>query len=100
MHHVGFVGYGATKPADRVLLAVDSHFDPEVTEAFARALRDRGASVDTLCLDVGPDREFDYLDEIRVVMRREPWSQAPRRWKGVPWVEELVGPITREELFD
>jgi hypothetical protein len=43
VHHVGFVGYSATKPGDRVLLAVDSHYDPDVTEAFAQALRDRGA---------------------------------------------------------
>lgn len=89
-HHVGFIGYGATKPGDRVLLAVDSHYDPAVVEAFATALRERGAAVDTLVLDAGPDREFDYLDEIRVVMRRGPWRDAPRRWEGVPWVEEFA----------
>src|SRR3981081_4210826 len=89
-HHVGFVGYGATTPGQRVLLAVDNHYDVAVVEAFRDALRERGAQVDTLTLDAGPDREFNYLDEIRVVMRRGPWRDAPRRWEGVPWVEELA----------
>lgn len=89
-HHVGFVGYGATQPGDRVLLAVDNHYDPSVVEAVSEALRERGAKVDTLTLDAGPDREFTYLDEINVVMRREPWHDAPRRWEGVPWVEEFA----------
>ena len=89
-HHVGFIGYGATKPGDRVLLAVDSHYERSVIEAVTAALRDRGAEVDTLVLDAGPDREFGYLDEIRVVMRREPWRDAPRRWEGIPWVEHLA----------
>ena len=89
-HHVGFVGYGTTKPGDRVLLAVDSHYDPSVVDAFTAALRERGAVVDSLVLDAGPDRVFEYLDEIRVVMRRGPWTEAPRRWEGVPWVEELA----------
>jgi len=89
-HHVGFVGYGDTKPGDRILLAVDNHYDQAVVEAFAEALRERGGIVDTLTLDAGPDRPFDYLDEIRVVMRRGPWKDAPRRWEGVPWVEQLA----------
>ena len=72
-HHVGFVGYGATAPGQRVLLAVDSHYDAAVVEAFRSALLERGARVDTLVLDAEPDRPFDPLDEIRVVMRRGPW---------------------------
>jgi hypothetical protein len=89
-HHVGFVGYGSTKPGDRVLLAIDSHYDRAVVDAFTDALRRAGAAVDTLTLDAGPDRPFDYLDEIEVVMRRGPWRDAPRRWEGVPWVEDLA----------
>lgn len=89
-HHVGFVGYGATRPGDRVLLAVDSHYEPSVVDAFAEALRERGARVDTLTLDAGPDRAFDYLDEVRVVMRRGPWQDAPRRWEGITWVEAFA----------
>ncbi len=89
-HHVGFVGYGSTRPGDRVLLAVDSHYDRSVVEAFSDALHERGARVDVLTLEAGPDRPFTYLDEIDVVMRRGPWHDAPRRWEGVPWVEELA----------
>lgn len=89
-HHIGFVGYGNTKPGDRVLLAVDSHYDRGVVEAFEAALRERGASVDTISLDAGEDRAFNDLDEIRVVMRRGPWDEAPRRWEGVPWIERLA----------
>lgn len=88
--HVGSIGYGNTKAGDKVLLAVDTHYDPDVVEAVATALREKGAHVDTLWVDAGPDREFDYLDEVRVVMRRGPWSENPRRWEGLPWVEELA----------
>ena len=29
-----------------------------------------------LIADMGdPDREFDYLDEVEVIMRREPWDK-------------------------
>ncbi len=86
----GFIGYGATKPGDRVLIGVDSQTDPDITHAVATALREMGASVDVVVVQVEPDREFDELDEIRVAMRRQPWSEAPRRWEGVPWVEELA----------
>jgi len=86
----GFIGYGATKPGDRVLLAADTHYNWRVLEATARALRERGAQVDVVTVDVGPDRDFTDLDEIHTVMRREPWDRKPRRWEGVPWVEELA----------
>ncbi len=88
--HVGFVGYGATQPGDRVLIAVDSHYEAEVTDAIAAALRARGARVDVLRVEVGPDREFTDQDEIRVTIRNRPWAEQPRRWEGLPWVEELV----------
>ena len=87
---MGFIGYGLTKPGDRVLLAVDTHYDHWVVEAFARALRDKGAKVDVVTVDVGPNREFDDLDEIRVVMRRRHWHEEPRRWQGIPWIEEMA----------
>jgi hypothetical protein len=88
--NVGFIGYGGTKPGDRVLLAVDTHYDHRVVEAVARALRDKGAKVDVMTVDAGPNREFDDLDEIKVVMRRRHWRQEPRRWEGIPWIEELA----------
>jgi hypothetical protein len=88
--HIGFVGYGQTKAGDRVLLAVDNHYDTDVVSALTTALRERGARVDILTVDAGPDRPFDYLDEVRVTMRRRPWADEPRRWEGLPWVEALA----------
>ncbi len=86
----GFIGYGATKPGDRVLIGVDSQTDPQVTESVARALREMGAAVDVVVAQVEADRPFDDLDEVRVAIRREPWSANPRRWEGLPWIEELA----------
>ena len=86
----GFIGYGATKPGDRVLIGVDTQTDPKIVDAVARTLREIGASVDVVIAEVEQDREFDDLDEVRVAMRREPWSKNPRRWEGLPWVEELA----------
>lgn len=88
--HLGSIGYGSTKESDRVLLAVDRHYDADVIEAITTALRERGAEVDVLELDVGPDRRFSHLDEIEVIMRRGPWREQPRRWEGVPWIEDLA----------
>jgi hypothetical protein len=87
----GFIGYGATKPGERVLIGVDSQTDPDLTHAVARALRERGARVDVVVAQVEDDREFEDLDEIRVAMRRRPWVEEPRRWEGTPWIEELAG---------
>ncbi len=86
----GFIGYGSTRPGDRVLLAADTHFDPRVIEATAVALRERGARVDVIVVDAGRDREFDDVDELRAAIRRRPWREEPRRWEGVPWVEDLA----------
>ncbi|MBI2953728.1 MAG: hypothetical protein HYY30_05400 [Chloroflexi bacterium] len=88
--HVGMIGYGGVKAGERVLLAIDTQYDRDVVDAVATALRETGAHVDVICLDAGPDREFDYLDEVRVVMRRGPWAENPRRWEGVPWIEEMA----------
>lgn len=86
----GFIGYGATRPGDRVLIGVDSQTDPAIVDAVARALREVGASVDVVVAQVEPDREFSATDEIAVSMRRQPWTDNPRRWEGLPWVEELA----------
>jgi hypothetical protein len=86
----GFIGYGATKPGDRVLIGVDSQTDPDIALAVATALREMGASVDVVTAQVEADREFEALDEVRVSMRREPWVNNPRRWEGLPWIEDLA----------
>ncbi len=84
------VGYGDTKPGDRVLIAIDTHYEQRVAEAFAQALRERGATVDILRVDAGPDREFEDLDEVGVTIRNVPFEKAPRRWEGLPWVERIA----------
>ncbi|MBI4491237.1 MAG: hypothetical protein HY690_00375 [Chloroflexi bacterium] len=88
--HYGFIGYGGTRPGDRVLVAVDTQYDPVLVDALVVALRERGAKVDVLWREEEPDREFDQLDEFRVIMRREPSALNPRRYEGVPWIEELA----------
>ncbi|MGH7771467.1 MAG: hypothetical protein ACREQA_04450 [Candidatus Binatia bacterium] len=89
--HVGFVGYGNTRAGNKVLIAVDREYDPLVPQVIAQALREKGAHVDILNIDLGePDKEFDYLDEVKVIMRREPWDNNPRRWEGLPFVEDFA----------
>lgn len=89
--HIGFVGYNKTAPGNKVLIAVDREYDPAVPNAVAAALREKGAHVDILIADMGePDREFDYLDEVHVIMRREPWENNPRRWEGMPYIEDFA----------
>ena len=89
--HIGFVGYNKTVPGNKVLIAVDREYDQAVPNAVAAALREKGAHVDILTADMGdPDREFDYLDEIEVIMRREPWDKNPRRWEGMPYIEDFA----------
>src|SRR5262245_7929871 len=70
--HIGFVGYNKTAPGNKILIAVDREYDQTVPNAVAAALREKGAHVDILIADMGdPDREFDYLDEVEVIMRRD-----------------------------
>jgi hypothetical protein len=86
----GFIGYGATKPGDRVLIGVDSQTDPDLTDVIAKVLREQGASVDIVVAEAEEDREFEDLDELAVAIRREPFTDNPRRWEGTPWIEELA----------
>lgn len=86
----GFIGYGETKPGDKVLIAVPRLTDPDVLEAVVRALHERGARVDTIVMDDEPDRPFRTLDEITMMMRREPYHVRLRRGDRAPWVEELA----------
>ena len=88
--HFGFIGYGGVKEGDRILLAVDTQYDPGVVEAFERAFREKGARVDVLVQDLEPDRPFDETDEIRAIMRKEPSRDNRRRYEGEVWIEELA----------
>src|SRR5665213_1538214 len=69
----GFIGFGNTRAGERVLISVDSNVDLTISLAIATALRDKGAIVDLIVTDAGPDREIEELDEIRANIRREPW---------------------------
>ena len=47
--------------------------------------------MDILSVDLGdPDREFDDQDEIRASIRRKPWVDHPRRWEGIPFIEDFA----------
>lgn len=84
----GFVGYGGIKAGDRILLGVDNQYNRVVVDATVESLRRAGARVDVIETDLGPDREFDEIDEIRAIVRRESFLAAPRRWEGPRWIEE------------
>ena len=89
--HIGFVGYDKTRSGNKILIAIDREYDLDVPHAVAAALREKGAHVDLLVADMGdPDRVFDYTDEIEVIMRREPWDSNPRRWEGMPYIEDFA----------
>src|SRR5881396_2652632 len=42
----GFIGFGGTKPGDKVLICVHSHADAALPQSLAQALREKGATVD------------------------------------------------------
>ncbi len=88
--HLGSIGYGGTRPGDKVLVAVDRAYDPEIVSAIVKALRERGAVVDVMWKDSGTDRRFDEEDELEVAIRYEPWRNRPRRWEGDPKIEEMA----------
>src|SRR2546428_12280928 len=54
----GFVRYGPTKPDDRVLGPVDTHYDTKDVDAAGRALRGMVASEHIITVDVEPDHPF------------------------------------------
>lgn len=86
---VGFVGYGDTKPGDRVLIAVDTWYELAAVQAFEDALRARGALVERIVVDVGPDRDASPLDEVRDLLRERPQEEEPRRGK-IPWIRDFA----------
>ncbi|MEE9568221.1 MAG: hypothetical protein V3W37_02450, partial [Candidatus Binatia bacterium] len=43
---VGFIGYSGAGKGDKVLIAIDSHYDPRIAESIAAALRQKGCKVD------------------------------------------------------
>jgi hypothetical protein len=91
----GFIGFGGTRPGDKVLIAVDSNVDQTISQSIATVLRARGATVDVLVVDGGPDRRIEEIDEIHANIRRQAWvgveeSYPARRYLEIPWVTKLV----------
>jgi hypothetical protein len=92
-------GY-AVKPGERVLLAVNSFYDSAVVDAIAAAIVKAGATVDVICIDMGPERPLEEIDELKGFMHN--WPGIPeeneiRRWsERVKWVERIAG----EEKYD
>jgi hypothetical protein len=85
----GFMGFGSTKPGDRVLLATTALDDPDVRDAIVSAFREREAKVDLIVVDNTPDRPIQEDDELLTSIRREPItldaSADYRRHYDIPW---------------
>ena len=86
----GLEGYGSTRKGDKVLICTDSLYDPQVADLIGYALREKGARVDQLVVEVEPDREFTEVDEVGAMMRRCSWIEEPRRYEGIHWVEQMA----------
>lgn len=89
------------KKGEKVLLAVNNHYDDLVVKALVAAVREKGASIDVITFDSGPDRDLHELDEIRSRIRRkhltDPAAEAEIKGVGfgsgygrLAWVEQLA----------
>ncbi len=87
---IGLEGYGNTKKGDKVFICTDSLYDPQVADLISYALKEKGAKVDQLVVEAEPDREFNEVDEVEAMMRRCAWTEYPRRYEGINWVEQLA----------
>ncbi len=88
----GYMGFGSTRPGDRVLLATTALDDADVRDAIVEAFRERGAKVDLIVVDNGPDRPIEVEDELLAAIRREPITLAAdadlRRHYDIPWATQ------------
>lgn len=90
----GWIGFANVDAGTRILIATSSLEDPAITQAIAIALREKGATVDQVIVDGGPDRDIEEIDEVRAMIRRNTWedniSYVPRRYNDIPWVTDLM----------
>lgn len=88
----GFMGFASVKSGYRVLLATTMLDDKDVLEAILAAFRERGAKVDVIIVDNGPDRPIREDDELHSSIRREPISLDAsadlRRVYDIPWATQ------------
>jgi hypothetical protein len=88
---VGFCAYGDTKKGDRVLILADGMFDRRIVDSIAAALREKGAAVDIILYDVGPDRQVTYGDEVAFFISRGKAEGRERELRlEVQWVRKLA----------
>lgn len=88
---VGFSAYGNTKAGDKVLLAAETLIDSRIVQSIVKALKEKGASIDQLLLDVGPEREVTEMDEIDFFIGR-PGVHEPEMYSRllVQWIVDLA----------
>lgn len=79
-------GYGI-KPGERALMVVNSFYDPSVVDAIVTAIREVGARVDVVWIDMGPDRPLTYRDEAMMMMTN--WPGIPKKNEARDWLERV-----------
>lgn len=85
-------GYGMVDEGDDVLMVVRSVHDELVVETIQTALRERGLTVDTVELDIGPDRERTTTLDVDLAITEDPAEEdAYNEFLGrSPWAEEVA----------
>jgi hypothetical protein len=89
-HETHTTGYGI-EGGEKILLQVSTMYDPLVIEAFAKAARDLGATVDVIVVDGGPDRDLIETDELT--------DPALRFLKDYPPGTRMEGPIVGGTVY-
>jgi len=88
---VGFSAYGKTTAGDKVLFAAENLIDSRIIESITAALKEKGATVDKLIIDVGKERDIEEEDEIDFFIGR-PGVHEPEMYKRllVQWIYDLA----------
>ncbi|MCL4552063.1 MAG: hypothetical protein M1305_00690 [Candidatus Marsarchaeota archaeon] len=88
------------KPGERALLVVNSFYDEVVVETMTIALREAGARVDRITLDMGPDRPLEEIDELTGFIHNWPGIEEKnplRTWiERTRWAEKVAS----EQKYD
>lgn len=96
-HQAGFVSFGTVSKGDRVLMAVSNLHDREIIDELSASLKEKGASsVDVMVIDEGEDHEVTFDEEIKRIMRTEPYWNNPRWYD----YQERVLNYARENGYD
>ena len=92
-------GY-AVKPGERILMVVNSFYDSAVVDAIVQAILNAQARVDVICVDMGPDRPLEEIDELRGFMFN--WPGIAEKNEIRDWSERLkwVERVAEEQKYD